>query len=189
MRIEKLKRNFDVEVKWVHFPLHPETPAEGRSLEELFAGRGIDIKANYDAMKQRMDGEGLPYGPRTHTYNSRLAQELGRWADTQPGGAAIHDALYRAYFVDCRNIGDPDVLVGIAAAIGLDADAARAVLETRSFKDAVDEDWAKSSQYGVTGVPTFVAGGHGVVGAQPYEALEQLVQQAGGTKREEDQAE
>ena len=111
MRIEKLKRNFDIEIEWVHFPLHPETPAEGRSLEELFAGRGVDIKANYDAMKQRMDGEGLPYGPRTHTYNSRLAQELGRWADTQPGGEAIHDALYRAYFVDCRNIGDVDVLV------------------------------------------------------------------------------
>ena len=40
--------------------------------------------------------------------------------------------------------------------------------------NAVDADWAKSRQYGVTGVPTFVAGGYGVVGAQPYEALEQL---------------
>ncbi|MGH8722840.1 MAG: DsbA family protein, partial [Burkholderiales bacterium] len=35
----------------------------------------------------------------------------------------------------------------------------------------------KSRAYGITGVPTFVAGGHGVVGAQPYEALEQLVRQ------------
>ena len=50
----------------------------------------------------------MPYGRRTHTYNSRLAQELGKWADTQPGGEAIHDALYKAYFVDTRNIGDPD---------------------------------------------------------------------------------
>ena len=175
MRIEKLKRNYDVDVTLVHYPLHPETPAEGMTLEELFAGRDEDLDANYQSMKQRMDDEGLTYGKRSHTYNSRLAQELGKWADTQPGGEAIHDALYTAYFVDNRNIGDAEVLVEIAASVGLSADDARKVLEDRSFKDAIDADWAKSRQYGVTGVPTFVAGGYGVVGAQPYEALEQLV--------------
>jgi predicted DsbA family dithiol-disulfide isomerase len=53
------------------------------------------------------------------------------------------------------------------------------VLESRSFKDAVDADWDKSRQYGVTGVPTFVVGRQGVVGAQPYETLEKLLQEAG----------
>ncbi|MGH7348293.1 MAG: DsbA family protein, partial [Candidatus Rokuibacteriota bacterium] len=46
-----------------------------------------------------------------------------------------------------------------------------------------DADWAKSRQLGVTGVPTFVAGGYGVVGAQPYEMLEQLVAKAGARRR------
>lgn len=167
-------------VKWVHFPLHPETPQEGRSLADLFAGRGYDIPKMQAQMRARMQAEGLPYGDRSMTYNSRLAQELGAWADTQPGGEAIHDALFRAYFVDGLDIGDPKVLVTIAAKVGLPADKAREVLEKRSFKDAVDADWAKSRQYGVTGVPTFVAGGYGVVGAQPYEALEQLAKQARG---------
>ena len=162
----------------MHFPLHPETPAEGISIEALFAGRDIDIDAMYERMKALMDAEGLPYGQRSHTYNSRLAQELGTWADTQPGGEAIHDALYTAYFVDGRNIGDVDVLVDIAMSVGLPGDAARAVLEDRSFQSAVDADWAKSRQYGITGVPTFVAGGYGVVGAQPYEALEDLLNRA-----------
>ncbi len=183
MRIEKLKRNFDVEVKLVHFPLHPDTPAEGQSMAELYAGRGMDPEAMYNRMKGLMDGEGLPYGRRTHTYNSRLAQELGVWADTQPGGEAIHDALYKAYFVDARNIGDADVLLEIVAAVGLSVDAARDVLDSRSFKDAVDADWAKSREAGVTGVPTFVAGGYGVVGAQPYEALEKLVKEVGAAPR------
>jgi predicted DsbA family dithiol-disulfide isomerase len=138
----------------------------------------MDIDKSYREMKERMDAEGLPYGKRTHTYNSRLAQELGAWADTQPGGEAIHDALYRAYFVDAMNIGDVEVLLEVAGAVGLDVEAARGVLEDRSFKSAIDEDWAKSRQYGVTGVPTFVAGGYGVVGAQPYETLEALVQKA-----------
>src|SRR5690348_399790 len=124
-----------------------------------------------------MAAEGLPYGNRTMTYNSRLAQELGSWAQTQPGGEAIHDALFRAYFVDGKNIGDVDVLLDLAKKIGLDEAKAREVLEQRTFKSAVDADWAKSRAYGVTGVPTFVAGGYGVVGAQPYEALESLVQE------------
>ncbi len=163
----------------MHFPLHPETPQEGRSLEELFAGRNVDMEAMYTRMKGLMDEEGLPYGKRSHTYNSRLAQELGKWADTQPGGEAIHDALYRAYFVDAVNVGDVDALLTIAGDVGLDVYAAREVLQSRSFSDAVDADWDLSRRYGVTGVPTFVAAQKAVVGAQPYEVLENFLQEAG----------
>lgn len=171
-----------MKVKWVHFPLHPDTPQEGRTLKDLFPGRtDADIKATYDRMKGLMDAEGLPYGVRTHTYNSRLAQELGAWADTQPDSEAIHDALYRAYFVDKRNVGDIDTLVDIAEAVGLPGEEARAVLTERRFEAAVDADWEKARQFGVTGVPTFAAGGYGVVGAQPYEALAQLLTQVSQT--------
>ena len=167
-----------MKVEWVHFPLHPDTPPEGRALADLFAGRNVDLKAMYAQMKARMSAEGLPYGERTMTYNSRLAQELGKWADTQPGGEAIHDALFRAYFVEARDISRPDVLLDIAERVGLPVDGAREVLERRTFKDAVAADWALSREYGITGVPTFVAGRYGVVGAQPYEALEALVRKA-----------
>jgi len=160
----------------VHFPLHPETPKEGVSLEVLFAGRNIDVEAMYARMKNLMDEEGLPYGKRTHTYNSRLAQELGKWADTQPGGEAIHDELFRSYFVEGRNVGDVETLIEIAASVGLPAQDARRVLTDRTFSEAIDADWRKSRAYGITGVPTFVAGGYGVVGAQPYEVLEQLIE-------------
>ena len=178
MRIEKLRTEHNVKIEWVHFPLHPETPVEGRSLADLFAGRGGDRKAMNAQMKERMDAEGLPYGERTMTYNSRLAQEVGKWADTQPGGEAIHDAMFRAYFVEARNIGDPEVILDIVKQVGLPVDEAREVIEKRTFKDAVDEDWALSRQLGVTGVPTFVAGRYGVVGAQTYETLERLVERA-----------
>jgi predicted DsbA family dithiol-disulfide isomerase len=180
VRIERLRKAHGVRVKWIHFPLHPDTPEAGRSLADLFAGRNYDIPKMQAQMRARMEAEGLPYGTRTMTYNSRLAQELGAWADTQPGGEAIHDALFRAYFVDAKNIGDPEVLVEIAASVGLPADKAREVIEKRTHKEVIDADWQKSHQYGVTGVPTFVIGSNGVVGAQPYEALEALVKQARG---------
>jgi predicted DsbA family dithiol-disulfide isomerase len=178
VRIEKLKAEHNVKVEWVHFPLHPETPAEGRALADLFAGRNVDIRSMHAQMKARMDAEGLPYGERKMTYNSRLSQELGKWADTQPGGEAFHDAMFRAYFVETRDISRPEVLLDIVERVGLSVDGAREALEKRTFKDAVDADWKLSREYGITGVPTFVIGRYGVVGAQPYEALEQLVQKA-----------
>jgi predicted DsbA family dithiol-disulfide isomerase len=178
VRVEKLRTEHHVTIEWVHFPLHPETPAEGQSLDDLFRGRNVDRKAMHAQMKARMDAEGLPYGERSMTYNSRIAQELGKWADTQPGGEAIHDALFRAYFVEARDISQPAVLLNIVKAVGLPVDGARQVIEQRTFKDAVDADWKLSREYGITGVPTFVAGRYGVVGAQPYEALEALVKKA-----------
>lgn len=138
----------------------------------------MDIPKMQAQMRERMLAEGLPYGNRTMTYNSRLAQELGSWADTQPGGEAIHDALFRAYFVDSKDISQPAELVAIAASVGLSEQAARDVIEQRSYQQVVDADWEKSRRYGVTGVPTFVAAMRGVVGAQPYEALVELVRQA-----------
>ncbi len=183
MRIEKLRRKFDIEVKWVNFPLHPETPAEGMTLEALFAGRNYDLEASYRRMKELMDAEGLDYARRTHTYNSRLAQELGAWADTLEGGEALHDALYRAYFVDGKNIGDADTLIGIVEAAGLPADEAREVLGERRFRESVDGDWERSRKLGVSGVPTFAAGGYGVVGAQPYETLEKFLTEIGAGLR------
>jgi predicted DsbA family dithiol-disulfide isomerase len=146
-------------------------------LADLFPGR--DLGPNHARLERLMDAEGLPHVPRTHTYNSRLAQELGKWADSQPGVESIHDALFAAYFAEARNIGDIDVLVDVAQSVGLPAGTVRNVLEQRSFKKAVDADWEKSRREGVSGVPTFASGQARVVGAQPYEVLAQLVTQAG----------
>ncbi len=183
MRVERLRAKYQVDVKFTHFPLHPDTPVEGLTLEQLFAGRNIDIPAAKARMTGLMADEGLPYGDRTMTYNSRLAQELAKWAETQSGGDAIHDALFRAYFVDGLNIALGDTLVGIAEQVGLPKDEAGEVLDSRRFKDAVDADWQRSTELGVTGVPTFVAGDRAVVGAQPYETMEALIVEAGAKLR------
>ena len=183
MRIEKLTQTFNIKTRYVHFPLHPDTPQEGRSLEQLFGSGPEAVQAKNANMKKLMSQEGLPYGERTHTYNSRLAQELGCWADTKPGGEAIHDAIFKAYFVEQKNVGDPSVLLDIVKEIGLPVDEAQTVIEQRTFKDQVDVDWQKSHQYGVTGVPTFVAGRTGVVGAQPYDVIERMLTEAGAKRR------
>lgn len=183
MRVERLRQAFEIEVAYRHFPLHPETPAQGLTLEELFAGRNIDIPAARARMAALMAQEGLPYGDRTMTYNSRLAQELAAWAETQPNGGAIHDALFRAYFIDNRNLSDVDNLIAIAAAVGLSAEGAKESLQQRTFREAVDDDWQRSRDLSITGVPTFVIGNRGLAGAQPYEQLEVFLLESGAERR------
>ena len=118
---------------------------------------------------------GLEYGERSHTFNSRLAQELGKWADTQNEKSEIHDLIYRAYFVEGKNISDMNELLKIAETAGFDRTSAKEILEKRSFKLIVDEDWKKSRELGITGVPTFQNNQHLLVGCQPYEILEHFV--------------
>ena len=51
MRIEKLRQTFDVDIKLVHFPLHPDTPAEGREMAGFYKERGLDPDKMYNDMK------------------------------------------------------------------------------------------------------------------------------------------
>ena len=133
-------------------------------------------------MKVNMDREGLPFNPeRSMSYNSRRAQELSKWAEEKGKGDEIHDALFRAYFVDVKNIGKVEPLVEIAESLGLPGDEAAEVLVSRKYKQAVDDDWRRCAAYGVNAVPTFLADRYLVVGAQPYEELERLVQHVLGT--------
>jgi len=119
----------------------------------------------------------LPFNAeRNMSYNSRLAQELEKWAETKGKAEEVANALFRAYFVDVKNIGKAEVLSKIAEDNGLPSDEATDVLLSRKFKDAVDDDWRRCAAFGVNAVPTFLAGKYLMVGAQPYEELERLVQ-------------
>ena len=139
--------------------------------------RGPEIVARNQRMKVNMEREGLPYNAeRNMSYNSRLAQELAAWAETKGKAEEVTNALFRAYFVDVKNIGKADVLAKIAEENDLPADEATDVLLSRKFKDAVDEDWKRCASFGVNAVPTFLAGKYLMVGAQPYEELKRLVE-------------
>jgi len=130
-------------------------------------------------MQSLMEQEQLPYsGERNMSYNSRMAQELAKWAESRGKGYEIHDPLFRAYFVDVKNIGQREVLVEIAGKAGLPKDEAEDALVSRRFKEAVDADWRRCAELSVTAVPTFLINRYALVGAHPYEELEKLVQRA-----------
>jgi predicted DsbA family dithiol-disulfide isomerase len=122
---------------------------------------------------------GLPFGERKRTYNSRLAQELGLWAETRERGSRFHLAAFHAYFAKGQNLAKKDVLLEIASAAGLDPTAAEEVIEERSFSDRVLADWQLSRDKGVTAVPTLSMNNSFLTGARPYKDLARFVEAAG----------
>jgi predicted DsbA family dithiol-disulfide isomerase len=174
-----LCREFDLQVRHSVFPLHPATPAAGMTLDELFAGR-FDVAAAMNRLQKVAAELGLPFSMRTHTYNSRHAQELGKWAEQQNRGDAFLAAVYRAYFVAGENIASQEVLTGIAAGIGLDAREAERMITTGSHAGEVDADWQRVRELGIRAVPTMLYKGRRLVGFQSYEEFRRLVKGQSG---------
>ncbi len=164
-----------MELRWTVFPLHPETPEEGIELAELFAGREEQIAAMQARLRHLASIEGVPLAERTRTYNSRRAQELGKWAEARGKGDPYRKAVFRAYFAEMRNIARVDELVQIAESVGLPGDGARTVLTGGSFAAAVDADWERARELDVTAVPTHLCAGKRLVGFAPYDDFVRLI--------------
>jgi predicted DsbA family dithiol-disulfide isomerase len=173
--IDRVRKEYDITLRWLAFPLHPEVPENGMTMEELFAGRGYDIPRLAQSIRRLADELGLPMGERRMTFNTRLSQELAKYAESEGRGDEMHRALFRAYFVDDRNIGTIHILADIAGSIGLNRDAAVKVLSNKTFTQVVDDDWTRAHIQGITAVPTFLIGPERAVGMQSYENLARMV--------------
>jgi predicted DsbA family dithiol-disulfide isomerase len=128
-----------------------------------------------DHLKQVASRLELPFGNRKKTYNSRLAQELGKFAEREGKGDEFHKAVFKAYFVDGQNIGKTSILMEITESIHIDVKDAQKVIQDRIYKNAVDLDWKRSYELGVTAVPTFLFNNQRLVGAQDFKTLEKLL--------------
>ena len=135
-------------------------------------------------LRETAAGFGLSFGEAAFIYNTRLAQELGLWAESKNEGDRFHLAAFKAYFVDGKNLAKIPVLLDLASAAGFDANEAAEVLANRAFQAAVDADWELSREKSITAVPTFVMNQQRLVGAQPYPSLEALLEKNGLKKRE-----
>lgn len=184
MRVERLAKEYRVEPVWLPFELHPGLPAEGVPREQLFPD--IDSPRNDDYkrhLKETAAASSIVIRRNPVIANSQKAFEAAEWAREQGKVREFGEALFRAYFTDARNIGLPDVLVAIAREEGLDGDGLAAALADGRFAGRVREasDWGK--QAGVRSTPTFIFNGrYALIGAQPYEAFEQVMARLGAAR-------
>ena len=165
----------DVNVRWMSYELRPEkqlTPEEERHMAAY--KRKVDTHwPNVQAMAQN---HGLVFGPRNRNTRSRLALEASKFAEDAGAGDAYGEALFRAHFVEGRDLSDSAVLAEIAGSLGMDGSALRQALEQRSYKARVDRELALGFMHKLSGVPAFIIGSkYLVVGAQPLETLVDVV--------------
>ena len=122
-------------------------------------------------LEQTARSLGLPFGERRMSFNSRRAQEAAKWAESHGKADAFHNAVFRSYFGDGKNLYEIETLAAAAESVGLRGGDLDEVLRSKTFKAAVDQDWLRSHQIGITAVPSFRMNGETLVGAQPYEQL------------------
>lgn len=173
--IDRLQREYPINIRWRAFPLHPDIVEGGLPIEELFGYHLPLMNEKMQHLELKAASLGLPLAKRETISNSRLAQELAKWAEVFGKLKAYRHAVYRAYFAEGADISKPSVLVDIATACGISSLDAQSVIETRAFSRAVDRDWERSEELGIMAAPTYIMGNTHLMGSQPYEKLEALM--------------
>jgi len=172
---DRLKREREIEFRWTLFPLHPEVPMEGKELSEFFRGRTEQLEASKGRLKEAAAATGLPLARRNRISNSRRAQELEKWAATLGKADEFRRRTFHAYFAEGKDIALLEVLEDIISSIGLPPEEVWDVLTLELFAQAVDEDWTRARQMGVTVVPFYLCNKEPLVGYRPYKEFLRLV--------------
>lgn len=164
-----------VAIRWRAFELRPDPvptlDPNGEYLHRVW-GEAVYPMASARGLVLRLP----PVQPR-----SRLAHEAAAFARDRGHFDAVHEALFRAFFQDGRDLAEASVLMDVAAGAGLDPDALGAALTQGCHTAGVLADEAVARRLGLTGVPAMVVGHAGggervlVSGAQPFEVLERAV--------------
>ena len=183
--LEQFAHRDQVELTWRSFQLDPSAPPERAhsSAEHLAAKYGMSVEQAQETNAQMTElaaGEGLEYHlDRTRGGNSFDAHRLIHLAAAHGRQDEMKERLMRAYFTEGEPLGDTDILVRLAADVGVDEQQARAALEGEAYADAVHADEELAARIGIRGVPFFVLDRrYGVSGAQPAELLLQALDQA-----------
>lgn len=169
------------QVQWHPFQLNPEMPPEGMErrayLEGKFGGQQQAVKAYMPVIEEAAaSGVEINLEAIKRTPNTMNAHRVIHWAGLEGKQNAVVDRLFRAYFVEGRDIGEHDVLCEISSNAGLDGEMiARLLGSDADASDLLARDM-DARQKGVNSVPTFlIAKQHVVPGAQPIKLWQQII--------------
>lgn len=168
-------------IEWHPFQLNPDMPREGMGrrayLEGKFGGKEGAVRA-YAPVVEHAEKAGLKidFEGMQRTPNTLDAHRLIHWSGIEGKQTAAVSALFKAYFVEARDIGDHDVLADVADGIDMDAALVRRLLESDADRDDIAARDTHSRSMGVNSVPTFIVDGkHAVPGAQSPELWTKVI--------------
>ena len=178
------EQNVTVTPNWRAFQLNPDMPSAGMArkdyVESKFGGpeRAKEIYARVAGVGNEV---GIPFqfDKIERQPNTINAHRLIAYAGVQGKQDAVSEALFRAFFLELRDISDVTSLSDIAASAGLNRETVYAYLSSDQGSAAAQQEDAVARQLGITGVPFFVFGGkYAVSGAQNPDVLVQAYEQA-----------
>ena len=173
-RIEQLKKEFNLDVEWRPFEIHPETPKGGALTGELpFPKEYLELA--FANVKRLADEDGLTLKFSGKLPNSRLAIHISEFARKKGIFGAFHKLVLEAYWLEGKDIGDKYLLLDLAESIGLDKKEIELYLRTDEPFKAVQQYLKELRRYGINGVPTFVIEDRLIVGAQPYDVFKKVI--------------
>jgi len=168
-----------VEVTWLPFELHPEAPPEGIPRSAYFGeARAREIHSYLDSVAE---SAGLQMRHRDVIINSRRALGVAEFARERGLFAPMHEALFKAHWQDGAKLEEVDDLIRIGSEVGLDSAELRTSIEEDRYAAVIDENRRLATSVGINAIPAHIFGRrYLVMGAQPYEALKEVVERLGG---------
>jgi predicted DsbA family dithiol-disulfide isomerase len=169
---EQARREFDAEVVWLPFDLHPEYPPEGIPLAQLHRRYGIGV-GEHDPLRGRFAAAGLDYNRPEVVPNTRLALRTSEFARERGLHQPFHDRLMDAYWSEATDIGDSGELRRLADEVGLDAEETeRVIADPSAYVDLVEGSTRQAQSIGINAIPAFLLDRRLIVlGAQPLDVF------------------
>ncbi len=175
-RIKKLKEEFDFDVEWRSFELHPETPKRGVLIDSLpFAKEYLEmVMIN---VKRLADEVGIKFTFSGKLPNSRLALYVSEFARKKGKFNEFHELIFDTYWKEGKDIGDLTILLDLAESLGLEKKELLDYIESDEPQNMLKKTSLELGNVRITGVPTFIIGDRVVVGAQPYETFQTVIEE------------
>ena len=176
-RLEKalasLPDTMAVDVEWRPFEIHPEVPIEGMPVEDLPYSASVWMSMQ-EALRANAKAEGLDVGKRPKVSNTHRALAAGAYVQSEEPSRFpdFHERLFKSYFAEGRDLGDPAVVDRVAAETGVAVERMRAAIDSGGYESALSRTSKDARRMGISGTPTFVFDRRfAVSGAQPSEVL------------------
>jgi len=183
--LEQLPERHRVQATWRSFQLGPDTRTDPsrNAIQNLAEKKGWTLEFTRQAVadvSNRAQAVGLTFDyEQTKVANTFDAHRLVHFATSTGKGDDVVEALFRAYFVEGRNVGDHETLAQLAAGAGLQENEVRELLGSGRFAVEVRRDLQTAAQFGINSVPCFVLDRkYAVSGAQGSSVLLQALRQA-----------
>ncbi len=133
--------------------------------------------------KQMATDNGVPSCELKKIYNSRIAQELGFWAESLNKADQYHDAVFKAFYGRGLDISNRQILANVVESIGLKGKDAIKQLEEGTYKPNVDSDWKRAKDLELVAAPSYIIDQNKLVGAHPYQRLVKFIESNGAKRR------